>query len=75
MHHILAVSEPWTSEPHETKKPKKDEQVRPAIPATPLSRERLYELLRRSEGLSREAAAMGRSLGLLSDSDLRIRLR
>lgn len=42
---------------------------------TPVSLERLLELMRRSEGLTRKAAASGRALGVLSDSDLRLRIR
>ena len=43
--------------------------------ASPVSLEELLELLRRSKDLSRKAAADGRSLGVLSESDLRIRVR
>jgi hypothetical protein len=62
-------------ESNPTQRPEKDEQGKPTAPALPDSREKLYELLRRSQSLSREVAASGRSLGRLSDSDLRIRLR
>jgi len=41
----------------------------------PVELKRLLELLHRSEELSRKAAASGRALGMLSDADLKIRLR
>lgn len=50
---------------------------RSSIPSAmePLSKEELQDLLERSRKFSREAAASARSLGILSDSDLRVRLR
>lgn len=48
---------------------------RGASEASPVSLEELLELLRRSKDLSRKAAADGRALGVLSESDLRIRVR
>ena len=52
-----------------------DTGPRSASEPTPVSLERLLELMRRSEDLTRKAAASGRALGVLSDSDLRIRIR